>query len=236
MTDIHPMKARIEQVLQRISGAALAAGRDPASIRCLAVSKLHPANAVRAALTWGLNAFGENYVQEGVDKIDALSDLRAHIEWHCIGPVQSNKSKWIASHFDWIQSLDSSKLAQRLNDQRPADRNPLNVCIQVNLDQGPNKSGLSAQAATILAQQFSQWPRLRLRGLMCIPEPYPTRQQQEAVFAQARELLQSWQHLGLNLDTLSMGMSDDLEAAVAQGSTMVRIGTAIFGTRVSTRS
>ncbi|MEY3953666.1 MAG: hypothetical protein RLZZ397_546 [Pseudomonadota bacterium] len=236
MTDIHPMKARIEQVLQRISDAALAAGRDPESIRCLAVSKLHPANAVRAAHTCGLNAFGENYVQEGVDKIDALSDLRAHIEWHCIGPVQSNKSKWIASHFDWIQSLDSSKLAQRLNDQRPADRNPLNVCIQVNLDQGPNKSGLSAQDATALAQRFQQWPRLRLRGLMCIPEPYPTRQQQEAVFAQARELLQSWQHLGLNLDTLSMGMSDDLEAAVAQGSTMVRIGTAIFGTRVSTRS
>ena len=235
MTDTHPMKARIEQVLQRISDAALAAGRDPASIRCLAVSKLHPANAVRAAHTCGLNAFGENYVQEGVDKIDALSDLRAHIEWHCIGPVQSNKSKWIASHFDWIQSLDSSKLAQRLNDQRPADRAPLNVCIQVNLDLGANKSGLSAQDATALAQQFQQWPRLRLRGLMCIPEPYPTRQLQEAVFAQASDLFHKWQHLGLNVDTLSMGMSDDLEAAVAQGSTMVRIGTAIFGARMTNR-
>lgn len=225
------MKIRIEQVQQRMATAALNAGRDPASVQCLAVSKLHPAASVRAAHACGLNAFGENYVQEGVDKIDALSDLRSTLEWHCIGPVQSNKSKWVASHFDWIQSLDSAKLARRLNEQRRVDQPPLNVCIQVNIDQGPTKSGLSPQDATQLALSFAEWPRLHLRGLMCIPDPLPTREQQEQVFAQARDLFASWQDRGLPVDTLSMGMSDDLEAAVAQGSTMVRIGTAIFGSR-----
>jgi pyridoxal phosphate enzyme (YggS family) len=225
------MKLRIEQVQQRIATAALKAGRDPASVQCLAVSKLHPSESVRAAHACGLIAFGENYVQEGVDKIEALSDLRSSLEWHCIGPVQSNKSKWVASHFDWIQSLDSAKLAGRLNEQRRVDQPPLNVCIQVNIDQGPTKSGLSPQDATQLAQGFAEWPRLRLRGLMCIPDPLPTREQQEQVFAKARQLFASWQDMGLPVDTLSMGMSDDLEAAVAQGSTLVRIGTAIFGSR-----
>lgn len=225
------MKLRIEQVQQRIATAALKAGRDPASVQCLAVSKLHSSESVRAAHACGLTTFGENYVQEGVNKIDALPDLRSSLEWHCIGPVQSNKSKWVASHFDWIQSLDSAKLADRLNEQRRVDQPPLNVCIQVNIDQGPTKSGLSPQDATQLAQGFTAWPRLRLRGLMCIPDPLPTLEQQEQVFAQARQLFASWQDIGLPVDTLSMGMSDDLEAAVAQGSTLVRIGTAIFGSR-----
>jgi len=197
----------------------------------LAVSKTFPAEAVRAAHAAGQRAFGENYVQEGVAKIEALADLRADIEWHCIGPLQSNKTRPVAEHFDWVHSIDRLKIAQRLDEQRPAHLPPLQVCLQVNVDGGANKSGVAPQDALELARAVAALPRLRLRGLMAIPEPAPDFTAQRALFMRASAVFDQIREAGIALDTLSLGMSADLEAAIAAGSTMVRVGTAIFGAR-----
>lgn len=218
----------LQQVQTRIQSACQAAGRDPASVRLLAVSKTFDASAVRQAHAAGQSAFGENYIQEGVDKILALQDLG--LEWHCIGPIQSNKTRLVAAHFDWVHSIDRIKTAERLSAQRPAGLPDLQVCIQVNLDGGPNKSGVAPDQALELANAVAALPRLRLRGIMSIPEPGDEATTRR-VHAQAHALWRSLQAAGLALDTLSMGMTADLEWAVAQGSTMVRVGTAIFGQR-----
>ena len=211
--------------------ACTAAGRDPASVRLLAVSKTFPAEAVREARAAGQIAFGENYVQEGVAKIEALSDLRGELEWHCIGPLQSNKTRPVAAHFDWVHSIDRLKIAERLAEQRPAELPRLQVCLQVNVDAGANKSGIAPEDALALARAVAALPRLRLRGLMAIPEPAPDFEAQRALFLRAAAVFQDMRSAGLDVDTLSLGMSADLEAAIAAGSTMVRVGTAIFGAR-----
>jgi len=189
---------------------------------------------VAAALGAGQQAFGENYIQEGVEKILALRTLLpgAAIEWHCIGPVQSNKTRLVAAHFDWVQSLDRLKIAQRLSEQRPAGLPALQVCLQVNVDGGATKSGVAPTDAPALAAAVAALPRLKLRGLMCIPEPADSFEAQRAVFQQARALFDGLNAKGFGLDTLSMGMSDDLEAAIAAGATLVRLGRAVFGQRV----
>ncbi|MEH3086373.1 MAG: YggS family pyridoxal phosphate-dependent enzyme [Xylophilus ampelinus] len=231
-TNEHPgaeLAERLGAVQGRLAAAAGAAGR-PAP-RLLAVSKTQCAGAVRAAHAAGQRAFGENYVQEGVEKIAALADLRAALEWHCIGPLQSNKTRPVAEHFDWVQSVDRLKLAERLSAQRPDDRAPLNVCLQVNIDGSPSKSGVPPQEARALAEAVHSLPRLRLRGLMTIPDPAPDGGPPHEAHRRARALFDELVAAGLPLDTLSMGMSDDLDAAVAAGSTMVRVGSAIFGAR-----
>lgn len=219
----------LARVRAQIQAACQAAGRAPDSVRLLAVSKTWGADAVRQACAAGQTAFGENYIQEAVDKISALRDLP--LEWHCIGPIQSNKTRLVAEHFDWVHSIDRLKIAQRLSEQRPAQLPPLQVCIQVNVDGGENKSGVSPQELPALAQAVAALPRLRLRGLMTIPEPAENPAQMRAVHAQARAWLEALRQQGLALDTLSMGMSADMDAAIAEGSTMVRVGTAIFGQR-----
>ncbi|MDM0085682.1 YggS family pyridoxal phosphate-dependent enzyme [Variovorax sp. J31P179] len=222
---------KLQQVRTRIVTACTAAGRDPASVRLLAVSKTFDAAAVRAAHGAGQRAFGENYVQEGVGKIEALADLRAELEWHCIGPLQSNKTRVVAEHFDWVHSIDRLKIAERLAEQRSAHLPPLSVCLQVNVDGGANKSGVTPEDALALAQAVAALPRLRLRGLMAIPEPAADFESQRALFLRAAAVFEQIRGAGIEVDTLSLGMSADLEAAVAAGSTMVRIGTAIFGQR-----
>ncbi len=225
------IRDNLQQVTSRIVTACTAAGRDPASVRLLAVSKTFPAEAVRDAYGAGQRAFGENYIQEGVGKIQSLADLRAELEWHCIGPLQSNKTRLVAEHFDWVHSVDRLKIAQRLSEQRPADLPPLQVCLQVNVDGGANKSGVSPEEAVALAQDVAALPRLRLRGLMAIPEPAAGFDAQRALFMTAAAVFDRINAAGIELDTLSLGMSADLEAAIAAGSTMVRVGTAIFGGR-----
>lgn len=225
------LEQRLAGVRQRIQQACQAAERDPARVGLLAVSKLQPAQAVRQAQQAGQQAFGENYVQEALDKMAALADLRGAIEWHLIGPLQSNKTRVVAEAFDWVHSVDRLKIAQRLSDQRPAQLPPLNVCLQVNISGEASKSGLSPQEVAQVAAAVAALPRLRLRGLMSIPEPAQGLQAQQAPHRALRLLQQDLNQRGLALDTLSMGMSDDLEAAVAEGSTMVRVGTAIFGAR-----
>lgn len=222
---------KLQQVRARIVTACAATGRDPASVRLLAVSKTFGPEAVRAAHAAGQTAFGENYVQEGVAKIEALGDLRARIEWHCIGPLQSNKTRLVAEHFDWVHSIDRLKIAERLAEQRPADLAPLQVCLQVNVDGGANKSGVAAEEALPLARAVAALPRLRLRGLMAIPEPAADFETQRALFLRAAAVFDQLRAAGLEVDTLSLGMSADLEAGIAAGSTMVRVGTAIFGGR-----
>lgn len=208
------------------------AGRLPASVQLLAVSKTFPLAAVVDAHAAGQRAFGENYVQEGVDKILAAQALGlTDVQWHCIGPVQSNKTRLVAAHFDWVHTVDRLKIAERLSAQRAQDLPPLNVCVQVNVDGGANKAGVAPDELLALAQGVAGLPRLRLRGVMCIPEPAPDFDAAVAVFARARALFDLLQQAGLQVDTLSMGMSDDLEAAVAAGSTLVRVGSAIFGNR-----
>jgi pyridoxal phosphate enzyme (YggS family) len=213
----------------RIERACAAAGRASTSVRLLAVSKTFGPEAVRQAHAAGQTAFGENYIQEAVDKITALRDLP--LEWHCIGPIQSNKTRLVAEHFDWVHSVDRLKTAQRLSDQRPEHLPPLQVCLQVNVDGGANKSGVSPQDLPALAQAVAALPHLRLRGLMSIPEPAESEAQMRAVHRQAKALFDNLRQQGLLLDTLSMGMSADLAAAIAEGSTLVRVGTAIFGQR-----
>ena len=210
----------------RIDSAALACGRDPASIKLLAVSKTKPAAAVREAYAAGVRDVGENYLQEALAKQDELTDLA--LTWHFIGPIQSNKTKAIAEHFDWVHSVDRLKIAQRLSEQRPTELAPLNICLQVNVSGEDSKSGCTPAELPALAAAVATLPGLRLRGLMAIPEPSDERAVQEAAFARLRELQAS---LNLGLDTLSMGMSHDLEAAISQGATWVRIGTALFGAR-----
>ena len=223
---------RIEAVRARLAQACQAAGRAPESVRLLAVSKTFGPEAVLQAVQAGQTAFGENYIQEGVDKVLALRAAgHPELEWHCIGPIQSNKTRLVAEHFDWVHTVDRLKVAQRLSDQRPAQLPPLQVCVQVNVDGGANKSGVAPGELLALAAEVAQLPRLQLRGLMCIPEPAPSYEAQCEVFGQAKALLKAMQEQGLEVDTLSMGMSDDLEAAVASGSTMVRVGSAIFGAR-----
>ena len=232
-------------VRDRIHAACLASGRDPASVRLLAVSKTFGADAVAEALAAGQTAFGENYVAEGVDKIETLRQWQANsaegsgipaiaLEWHCIGPVQSNKTRLVAGHFDWVQSVDRLKIAQRLSEQRPDGLAPLQVCLQVNVDGGANKSGVTPEAALDLAREVAQLPRLVLRGLMAIPEPAPDFVAAHALHASAKALfdqINASGALALPMDTLSLGMTADLEAAIHAGSTMVRVGTAIFGGR-----
>ncbi|MCU1741339.1 MULTISPECIES: YggS family pyridoxal phosphate-dependent enzyme [unclassified Pseudomonas] len=216
----------ITTVAARIAAAAQAAGRDSASIGLLAVSKTKPAAAVREAHAAGLRDFGENYLQEALGKQAELTDLP--LCWHFIGPIQSNKTRAIAEHFDWVHSVDRLKIAQRLSEQRPADLAPLNICIQVNVSGEASKSGCTPADLPALTAAISALPNLKLRGLMAIPEPTEERAEQDAAFATVRTLQDS---LNLPLDTLSMGMSHDLESAIAQGATWVRIGTALFGAR-----
>ena len=213
-------------VIQRIRAAAAAVQRDASSIHLLAVSKTKPAQAVREAYAAGLRDFGENYLQEALGKQAELTDLP--LSWHFIGPIQSNKTRAIAENFAWVHSVDRLKIAQRLSEQRPTDLPPLNICIQVNVSGEASKSGCTPADLPALATAISALPRLKLRGLMAIPEPTEDRAEQDAAFATVRDLQAS---LNLPLDTLSMGMSHDLESAIAQGATWVRIGTALFGAR-----
>ncbi|CAB3749473.1 YggS family pyridoxal phosphate-dependent enzyme [Paraburkholderia solisilvae] len=221
----------LEAVRQRIALAAQVAGRDPRAVTLLAVSKTFPAEDVRAAHAAGQHAFGENYLQEALTKLDALADLRGSIEWHFIGPLQSNKTRPVAERFDWVHSVDRLKIAQRLAEQRPAGLPPLNVCVQVNVSGEASKSGVAPGEAAQVARAVAALPTLRLRGLMAIPEPIGSIEAQRAPHRVLRELFEQLRADGLALDTLSMGMSGDLEAAVLEGATMVRIGTAIFGAR-----
>jgi len=216
----------IAKVGTRIREAAQAAGRDPDGVLLLAVSKTQPAEAIREACDAGLHDFGENYLQEALEKQAELADLP--LVWHFIGPIQSNKTKLIAEHFDWVHSVDRLKIAQRLSDQRPEHLAPLNICLQVNVSGEVSKSGCEPQEVHQLAYAIAALPRLRLRGLMAIPEPTDDPAEQRAAFARLRQLQSELQ---LDLDTLSMGMSQDLEAAIAEGATWVRIGTALFGAR-----
>ncbi|MBF8744167.1 YggS family pyridoxal phosphate-dependent enzyme [Pseudomonas putida] len=216
----------LSALLTRIDSAAKAADRAPASIQLLAVSKTKPATAIREIHAAGVRDVGENYLQEALAKQQELADLP--LIWHFIGPIQSNKTKAIAEHFDWVHSVDRLKIAQRLSEQRPAGLPPLNICLQVNVSGEDSKSGCTPADLPALAEAVMALPNLRLRGLMAIPEPTDDRAAQEAAFATVRQLRDG---LDLGLDTLSMGMSHDLEAAIAQGATWIRIGTALFGAR-----
>lgn len=220
------IESNIAKVATRIREAAQAAAREPDEVRLLAVSKTQPAEAIRQANAAGLGDFGENYLQEALAKQAELADL--HLTWHFIGPIQSNKTKSIAEHFDWVHSVDRLKIAQRLSDQRPEHLAPLNICLQVNVSGEASKAGCEPQDVRNLANEIAALPRLRLRGLMTIPEPTEDPAEQRAAFARLRQLQEA---LDLDLDTLSMGMSQDLEAAIAEGATWVRIGTAVFGAR-----
>ena len=238
MASIHDALTR---TIERISRACNACGRDPAGVRLLAVSKTQAWQAVAQAVEAGQQAFGENYVQEGVDKIQALRRhlqalpelARPTLEWHLIGPLQSNKTREVAEHFDWVQGIDRLKIAQRLSEQRPAGLPPLQVCLQVNISGEASKSGVAPEQALALAQAVDALPRLNLRGLMSIPEPADDEAARRVPHRALRELRDQLQRADprLRLDVLSMGMSDDLEAAVAEGATLVRVGTAIFGRR-----
>ncbi|WEZ88981.1 YggS family pyridoxal phosphate-dependent enzyme [Pseudomonas sp. NyZ480] len=216
----------LSALANRIESATRAAGREPASVQLLAVSKTKPASAIREIHAAGVRDVGENYLQEALAKQDELRDLP--LIWHFIGPIQSNKTKAIAEHFDWVHSVDRLKIAQRLSEQRPAGLAPLNICLQVNVSGEDSKSGCAPADLPALAKAVAALPNLRLRGLMAIPEPTEDRAAQEAAFASLRRLQEG---LDLDCDTLSMGMSHDLEAAIAQGATWVRIGTALFGAR-----
>ena len=219
----------LQAVRARIAAAAIAAGRDPASAGLLAVSKTFGAEAVIAARAAGQRAFGESYVQEAVEKIATVAD--PGIEWHFIGPLQSNKTRLVAEHFDWVHSVSSLRIARRLSEQRPASRGPMSICLQVNVSGEASKAGVSEAELPALASEVATRPGLRLRGLMCIPAPAEGFAAQRAPFAELARMLQRLRGAGMDVDTLSMGMSDDLEAAIAEGATWVRVGTAIFGSR-----
>ncbi|MDP1717275.1 MAG: YggS family pyridoxal phosphate-dependent enzyme [Burkholderiales bacterium] len=221
--------ANMQAVRERIERAAQAAGRIASEVELIAVSKTFPAQAIAEAHAAGQRAFGESYVQEAVEKVTQLSDLP--LIWHFIGPIQSNKTRAIAGHFQWVHSIERAKIAQRLNDARPAHLPPLDVCMQVNVSGEDSKSGVAPGMELELARAILALPRLRLRGLMAIPEPTPDMQLQRRRFALLREIKDQLVAAGIPLDTLSMGMSDDLEAAIAEGATLVRVGTAIFGQR-----
>ena len=223
----------LQSVRDRITTACVAAGRHPDSVRLLAVSKTFGADAVLDDMSDGQKAFGENYIAEGVEKIIALN-MYAGLEWHCIGPIQSNKTRLVAAHFDWVQSVDRLKIAQRLSEQRPAHLRPLQICLQVNVDGGVNKSGVAPDELLALVKEIIKLPNLRLRGLMTIPEPAIDFIAACALFTGAKGIFDQVNKadvLSEPMDTLSMGMTTDLEAAIHSGSTMVRVGTAIFGNR-----
>ena len=230
MRSIHD---NLQALKERLTRAAAAAGRDPSAVALLAVSKTHPAALVGEARDAGQRAFGENYVQEALEKMDALTDPA--LEWHLIGSLQSNKTRIAAARFDWVQSLESEKIARRLSGQRSGKLPPLNVLIQVNVSGESTKSGVAPADVAALARAVASLPRLKLRGLMAIPEPTMDTRLQRTLFADLKKLFDELQTQGFKLDTLSMGMSDDMEAAIAEGSTMVRIGTAIFGARSRSR-
>jgi PLP dependent protein len=222
--------AALQSVRERVAQAASAAGRAPDSVRLVAVSKLQPVAMVRDAATAGQVDFGENYVQEGCDKIAALAGVPGLV-WHFIGQLQGNKTREVAEHFHWVHTVDRSRIAARLSAQRPAHLPPLQVLLQVSLADEPGKGGVTPAELPALAAAVAVLPRLRLRGLMCIPPPAASLEAQRQPFRRLRELQVALQAAGHPLDTLSMGMSDDLEAAVLEGATLVRVGTAIFGRR-----
>jgi pyridoxal phosphate enzyme (YggS family) len=225
-----PIAANLQAVRDRLAAACQHAGRNPATVLLLAVSKTWPVEALREAVAAGQMRFGESYAQEALPKIDALHDLP--LEWHFIGPLQSNKTRLVAERFAWAHSVDRLKIAQRLAEQRPPDLPPLNVCLQLNVSGEASKSGCAPAQAVEVSAAISALPQLRLRGLMTIPEPTPDEMLQRQRFATTRQMLARINHeLGLQLDTLSMGMSDNLEAAIMEGATIVRVGTAIFGHR-----
>ena len=219
----------IAKVSSRVRLAAQKSQRKECDIRVLAVSKTRPAEAIRVASQAGLSEFGENYLQEALDKMADLADL--NLVWHFIGPIQSNKTRAIAEHFQWVHSVDRLKIAERLSQQRPDNLDPLNICLQINLSSEVSKSGVAPQQAAELLRGAAALPRIRVRGLMAIPAPTDDQAQQRKNFAELRELLETLQQDLPTLDTLSMGMSADLESAIAEGATIVRIGTDLFGTR-----
>ena len=225
--------ANLQAVEATIGAACASAGRGKNEVRLLAVSKTFPAEAVIEAMAAGQRAFGENYLQEGLDKMQEVARLQpdAGLEWHFIGPIQSNKTRPIASNFQWVHTVERLKIAQRLSEQRPGELGPLDICIQVNISGEASKSGASEDELPELARQVAALPNLRLRGLMAIPEATTDEARQRAAFARLRTLFEILRGQGLALDTLSMGMSGDLNAAVAEGATIVRIGSAIFGAR-----
>ena len=223
----------VNHVRSRICQAARSAGRDPAGVTLIAVTKAQTAETIRGAATAGVTDFGESYLQEALAKMARLSDLP--LRWHFIGGIQSNKTRAIAERFDWVHSIDRLSIARRLSEQRPYHAPPLNLCIQVELVPEPNKGGVAPGEVWQLAAQASELPRVRLRGLMCVPPPQSDRRSERAVFARLRALLEELNASGHKLDTLSMGMSDDFEAAIAEGATLVRIGTALFGGRQDTK-
>lgn len=227
------ISANFTNVRQAITRAAQDAGREPQSVQLLAVSKTFPAQAVLDAADAGQRAFGENYLQEAVDKIAAVQQMQPELklEWHFIGPIQSNKTRPVAENFDWVHAVDREKIAQRLSDQRPADLPPLNICLQVNVSGEGSKSGVTPSELSALAHAVAAMPRLKLRGLMAIPEAAQTMEEQRKPFAQLRQLQDQLKAEGIITDTLSMGMSADMQAAIAEGATIVRIGTALFGKR-----
>ncbi|HVC29196.1 MAG TPA: YggS family pyridoxal phosphate-dependent enzyme [Gammaproteobacteria bacterium] len=227
---LEPIARNLAIVRARMQAAAEQAGRDPASVQLLAVAKACPAAAIAAAYTAGQMEFGENYLQEALPKLEALKHHSGLI-WHFIGALQSNKTRLIAEHFDWVHTVDRERIAQRLSEQRPATLPSLNICIEVRLGDEPGKSGLMPETVAALAKYIAALPRLRLRGLMCIPPPAGDVATQRIGFRHLRELFDVLNHQGHELDTLSMGMSGDFEAAILEGSTLVRVGTAIFGTR-----
>lgn len=222
----------LQDIHRRIDDALAASGRPAASTRLLAVSKTFPAEAIRAAHAAGQTAFGESYLQEALAKIEQLADLG--LEWHFIGPIQSNKTRPIAERFAWVHGVDRLKLAERLSAARPAEMPPLDVCLQVNIGGEASKGGVAPAEAIALAHRVAALPRLKLRGFMAIPRPTSDRAEQRAQFRQLRELFDRARADGLAIDTLSMGMSDDLEAAIMEGATIVRVGSAIFGARDKT--
>jgi pyridoxal phosphate enzyme (YggS family) len=221
----------IQQVHRRITRACALAQRPVQSVTLLTVSKTYSADAVREAVAAGEHRFGENYVQEGLDKIDALIELREQLEWHLIGPLQSNKTRLVASQFDWVHTVDRLKIAQRLSEQRPAELPPLQVCLQVNTSGEAAKHGLTPDELPAVAHAVAALPRLRLRGLMAIPEPTDDVAAQRRAHRHLHDLMAALVADGLPLDTLSMGMTADLESAILEGATIVRVGTAIFGPR-----
>jgi len=219
----------VNHVRSRIRSAAIAAGRDPATVTLVAVAKAQTAESVRLAATAGVTDFGENYLQEAVAKMDQLAQLP--LRWHFIGGIQSNKTRIIAERFDWVHSVDRLSVARRLSEQRPFHAQPLNVCLQVALVPEPTKGGVSPDELAALAAALADLPRIRLRGLMCMPPPQPTLEAERGIFARLKAALEDLNAGGLKLDTLSMGMSADFESAIAEGATLVRIGTALFGSR-----
>ncbi len=227
---MHKIDDQLAKVTARIHQAAASAGRNPQTVQLIAVSKTQPAQALREAYTWGQRAFGENYLQEALDKQAQLADL-VDLAWHFIGPIQSNKTRPIAEHFDWVHSVDRLKIAQRLHEQRPAEKPPLNICVQVNIDDETTKSGISLAELPALVAAIAPLSRLKVRGLMAIPAATNNQAQQRVAFAKLRAALERLNLQGHGLDTLSMGMSGDLEAAIAEGATYVRVGTDIFGAR-----